>query len=134
MKIKISKTTKNYTHWIMTDHTLQTNTNIHELYPKWHYYFNLCPWPFHVIVGSQMLSSEASVKPTNQLCIHPTVGGKTPIFSTFASCLKATTLWISPLLFIGADKIQNVIDNAMLDTIINSLYVDEVDSTITKKW
>ena len=63
----------------------------------------------------------------HQLCIRPTGGGKSLLFTTLAACLGRITLCITPLLSLGADQtIKHQNNTKSKSTELNSLHLDEV--------
>ena len=63
----------------------------------------------------------------HQLCICPTGGGKSLLFTTLAACLGRITLCITPLLSLGADQtIKHQQNTKTKSRVMNSLHLDEV--------
>ena len=65
----------------------------------------------------------------HQLCICPTGGGKSLLFTTLAACLgQIVTLCITPLLSLGADQqtIKHQHNTRTKSSVMNSIHLDEV--------
>ena len=79
-------------------------------------------------VEDLMLRSERTEQSAiHQLCIRPTGGGKSLLFTTLAACLGRITLCITPLLSLGADQtIKHQHNTKTRSTELNSLHLDEV--------
>ena len=72
-------------------------------------------------------SKRTEERAIHQLCIRPTGGGKSLLFTTLASCLGRITLCITPLLSLGADQtIKHQHNTKTKSTELNSLHLDEV--------
>ena len=70
----------------------------------------------------------------HQLCIHPTGGDKSHLFTTLAACLGQITLCITPLLSLGVDQTFKHQNNTKSNsTELNSpLHLDEVTKSEMK--
>ena len=72
-------------------------------------------------------SKHTELRAIHQLCIRPTGGGKSLLFTTLTACLGRITLCITPLLFLGTDKtIKHQNNTKTQSTELNSLHLDEV--------
>ena len=72
-------------------------------------------------------SKRTEQRAIHQLCIRPTGGGKSLLFTTLAACLGRITLCITPLLSLGADQtIKHQNNTKTRSTELNSLHLDEV--------
>ena len=74
-----------------------------------------------------MLQSERTEQSAiHQLCIRPTGGGKSLLFTTLAAFLDRITLCITPLLSLGADQtILHQHNTKTKTTVMNSIHLDE---------
>ena len=91
--------------------------------------FSKHPYEWQSDVGGSMLRSiRTEERAIHQLCIRPTGGGKSLLFTTLAACLGRITLCITPLLSLGADQtIKHQQHNTKTkSTELNSLHLDEV--------
>ena len=90
--------------------------------------FSKQPYKWQSDVGGSMLRSKRTEeRAIHQLCIRPTGGGKSLLFTTLASCLGRITLCITPLLSLGADQtIKHQHNTKTKSTELNSLHLDEV--------
>ena len=66
--------------------------------------FDTTPYEWQTSVGNEILKLALSNSPCRYLCIRPTGGGKTLLFTTIARFLRGVTICISPLLSLGADQ------------------------------
>ena len=67
----------------------------------------------------------------HQLCIRPTGGSKSLLFTTLAACLGRITLCITPLLSLGADQtIKHQHNTITKSTELNSLHLDKVPKDV----
>ena len=72
-------------------------------------------------------SKRTEERPIHQLCIRPTRGCKSLLFTTLAACLGRITLCITPLLSLGADQtVKHQHNTNTRSTELNSLHLDEV--------
>ncbi len=63
----------------------------------------------------------------HQLCVRPTGGGKSLLFTTLAACLGKITICITPLLSLGADQtIKHQHNTKSKSNELNSLHLDKV--------
>ena len=90
--------------------------------------FTKHPYEWQLDVGGSMLRSKRTEeRPIHQLCIRPTGGGKSLLFTTLAACLGRITLCITPLLSLGADQtVKHQHNTNTRSTELNSLHLDEV--------
>ena len=90
--------------------------------------FSKQPYKWQSDVGGLiLLSKRTNQSPIHQLCIRPTGGGKSLLFTTLAACLGRITLCITPLLSPGADQtIKHQHNTKTKSTVMNSLHLDEV--------
>ena len=90
--------------------------------------FSKQPYEWQSDVGGLILRSKrTNQSPIHQLCIRPTGGGKSLLFTTLAACLGRITLCITPLLSLGADQtIKHQQNTKTKSRVMNSLHLDEV--------
>jgi superfamily II DNA helicase RecQ len=85
------------------------------------------PYHWQVLVGGTVLHSVASNRSIQQLCVRPTGGGKTLLFTVLARCIKGVTLCITPLLSLGSDQVRKLINTSTFDQSITAFHLDELD-------
>ncbi len=89
--------------------------------------FTKTPYDWQVKVGSSILSHVENGVPIKTLCVRPTGGGKTLLFTTTAAALKGITLCIVPLLSLGADQAKKLIDSTQnAARFITGFHLDEL--------
>jgi len=89
--------------------------------------FRKNPYHWQAIVGSTILHAVQSNNSINQLCVRPTGGGKSLLFTVLARCFKGVTLCITPLLSLGSDQVRKLLANTrQSDTSITSFHLDEM--------
>jgi Superfamily II DNA helicase len=88
--------------------------------------FHRNPYHWQIQVGSSILRFQANGIGVKQLCIRPTGGGKTLLFTGVACCLKGVTLCVTPLLSLGTDQAHNLLNNTKNDSSITAFHLDEV--------
>ena len=107
----------------LNEYTSKFNTTCSNLFSK-------TPYKWQMDVGASMLRSIHSTDAATiyQLCVHPTGGGKSLLFTTLAASLGHITLCITPLLSLSADQ---TIKHDQKNTIsgqneINSVHLDKI--------
>ena len=95
--------------------------------------FNKQPYHWQVLVGGTVLQYVASNNSIHQLCVRPTGGGKTLLFTVLARCMKGVTICIPLLLSLGSDQVCKLIKNTNLDTSITAFHLDELDDNQIKE-
>ena len=89
--------------------------------------FGKTPYNWQTKVGSTILSHVENGIPIKSLCVRPTGGGKTLLFTTTAAALKGITLCILPLLSLGADQVKKLIDTTQQSAkFITGFHLDEL--------
>ena len=77
--------------------------------------------------GLILLSKRTEERAIHQLCIRPTRGSKSLLFTTLPACLDRITLCITPLLSLGADQtIKHQHNTNTSGTELKSLHLYEV--------
>lgn len=105
----------------LDEYKTEFNTKCIETYTKQ-------PYQWQTDVGGSMLrwihTKDTAI---HQLCIRPTGGGKSLLFTTVAACLGRITVCITPLLSLGADQtIKHQFNTRAKSKELNSLHLDEV--------
>ena len=96
--------------------------------------FHKTPYEWQVKVGASILSAVSRGESMRYLCVRPTGGGKTLVFTTTAATLKGITLCIVPLLSLGSDQVNKLISSTQSsDKIITAIHLDEVPISLQGK-
>jgi hypothetical protein len=95
--------------------------------------FNRTPFHWQIEIGSSILRLQGHGIGAKQLCIRPTGGGKTLLFTAVAYCLKGVTLVITPLLSLGADQMLNLHCNTKDDSSVTAFHLDEIPQTFIQR-
>ena len=91
--------------------------------------FRKTPYDWQTAVGTEILSAVEKKQRIHTLCVRPTGGGKTLLFTTTAASLKGITLCIMPLLSLGADQVKKLIANTTGNkSIITGFHLDDIPS------
>jgi ATP-dependent DNA helicase RecQ len=96
--------------------------------------FHKTPYEWQVKVGASILSAVSRGESMRYLCVRPTGGGKTLVFTTNAATLKGITLCIVHLLSLGSDQVNKLISSTQSsDKIITAIHLDEVPISLQGK-
>ena len=95
--------------------------------------FHKVPYQWQTAVGSSILRFNASSIGIKQLCIRPTGGGKTLLFTGIALCIPGITLCITPLLSLGADQTRKLLHSTKGNNKITAFHLDEMPPMAVKR-
>ena len=86
--------------------------------------FNIIPFKWQYSIGGLMIESIKKKRVSNILCVRPTGGGKSLLYQVIAYYLKKITLFISPILVLGADQMRKILN--IPDESIAAFHLDEL--------
>ena len=90
--------------------------------------FHLTAHDWQATVGATILEAALLEKPIRHICVRPTGGGKSLVLNVVAAILKDVTIYICPLLALGADQTKKTL--AMVDVpppaTITAFHLDEM--------
>ena len=97
--------------------------------------FSKAPYQWQTELGASILHTKLDTDDDiHQLCVRPTGGGKSLLFTTLAVCLGNLTLAITPLLSLGADQtIKHQHNTFGARHILNSVHLDEISNDVDMK-
>uniref|UniRef100_A0A7S3V4R0 DNA 3'-5' helicase n=1 Tax=Chaetoceros debilis TaxID=122233 RepID=A0A7S3V4R0_9STRA len=96
--------------------------------------FHLTSREWQVEVGAELIQSHLDAVPIRHLCVCPTGGGKSLVFQTVADVLGGVTIFICPLLSLGADQAKKLLSKTHLDCrSITAFHLDELSTDAIKK-
>ena len=94
-------------------------------------YFEHISYPWKYFIGNVFINSFLiPIEPTKQLCVRPTGGGKTLLFTTIDTALKGVTICITLILYLGADQFKNLSNRVFGESWLTSFHLDGLDATI----
>ena len=94
--------------------------------------FSKAPYEWQTELGALILHTKLDTdNDIHQLCVRPTGGGKSLLFTTLAICFGKLTLAITPLLSLGADQtIKHQRNTFGVRDKVNSLHLDEISNDV----
>ena len=94
-------------------------------------YFEHISYPWKYFIGNVFINSFLiPIEPTKQICVRPTGGEKTLLFTTIDTALKGVTICITLILYLGADQFKNLSNRVFGESWLTSFHLDELDDTI----
>ena len=99
--------------------------------------FSKAPYQWQTELGASILHTKLDTdNDIHQLCVRPTGGRKSILFTTLSICLgKLLTLAITPLLSLGVDQTIKHQRNTfgVRHKVTNSLHLDEISNNVDMK-
>ena len=97
-------------------------------------HFNVVAKPWQRRVGSTFMGLSAASVSVRMLCVKGTGLGKSILYQTLAAHYKEVTLYISPLLTLGADQVQKLMDRTnTITTRFVPIFLDGIKSSAEAK-
>ena len=94
-------------------------------------YFEHIPYPCQSAIGNRVINSFLiPTEPIKKICVRPTGGGKTLLFTIISAALKGVTLCITPIRSLGADQSKNLNNIVVAEAWLSYFHLDELDATI----
>jgi superfamily II DNA helicase RecQ len=94
-----------------------------------HRIFGILPYHWQASVGGKIVRAHINKTPLKLLLVRPTGSGKTLVFATAASIIKGITICITPLLSLGADQSNKIMEKTRhRDKSILSFHLDEMSN------
>ena len=84
------------------------------------------PYEWQTAVGSTIFASHTTKTSICQLLVRPTGGGKTLVYTAISACIKGITLCIFPLLILGPDHYQSLVNKTSSDHSITGFHLGEL--------
>ena len=92
-------------------------------------HFGVTARPWQASVGSILMEQHFLSKECRLLCIQGTGSGKSILYQTLAAYFQGVTIYISPLLTLGADQVNKLMHKtAVLDPSIIPIHLDAISS------
>ena len=88
-------------------------------------HFGVSAYDWQAFVGSVLMEHHLLEKPCRFLCIQGTGSGKSVLYQTLSAHFKGVTIYISPLLTLGADQVNKLMQRtSVLDPDIIPIHLD----------
>ena len=97
-------------------------------------HFNVVAMPWQRRVASSVMALSAASISVRMLCVKGTGMGKSILYQTLAAHFRDVTLYISPLLTLGADQVQKLMDRTnTANTRFVPIFLDGIKSSAEAK-